>query len=103
MKIIPDPLIFDWDSGNSDKNLIKHQVSNQEAEEVFVEEPLVLLEDVNHSKIEKRYNALGITSAKRRLFLSFTIRNNKVRIISVRDMDKGEKNDYEKIKTNSKI
>ena len=96
MRIIPDPLTFDWDSGNSDKNLIKHNVSMQEAEEVFVSEPLIILEDLVHSANEKRLNALGKTFNQRKLYLSFTIRNNKIRIISVRDMDKREKNNYEK-------
>ena len=96
MKIIPDPLTFDWDSGNSDKNLVKHNVSMQETEEVFLNQPLFVLEDITHSLKEKRFNALGITMNQRKLFLSFTIRNNKIRIISVRDMDKKEKSNYEK-------
>jgi uncharacterized protein len=101
MKIVPDPLTFDWDSGNSNKNFLKHKVTVQEAEEVFVNEPLVIVEDPVHSKKEKRFNGLGKTIDQRRLFLTFTIRNNKVRIISVRDMDRKEKYEYEKTKANS--
>ena len=97
MKIIPDPLTFDWDLGNSDKNLIKHKVSIQEAEEVFIHEPLLVVEDEIHSKNEKRFNALGKTASGRKLFLSFTIRNSKIRVISIRDMDKKEKNKYENV------
>jgi len=96
MKIIPEPLSFDWDSGNSSKNLIKHQVTNQEAEEVFINEHLIIIEDISHSKNEKRYNGFGKTKQSRLLFLTFTIRNNKIRIISIRDMDKKEKKIYEK-------
>jgi len=95
MKIIPDQLTFDWDSGNSEKNFIKHKVTIQEAEEVFVNEPLVVIEDLVHSKNERRFCAFGKTQSRRKLFLSFTIRNNKIRIISIRDMDKKEKNRYE--------
>lgn len=97
MNIVPDPLVFEWDTGNIDKNLKKHNVTNQESEEVFVNEPLLVIEDTSHSDKEKRFNALGKTSTGRKLFLSFTIRNNKFRVISIQDMDKKEKSNYEKI------
>jgi len=96
MTILPHPLSFEWDKGNSNKNLKKHNVTNQEAEEVFSNEPLVVLEDVGHSKQETRFQALGVTSKRRKLFLSFTVRKNKVRIISVRDMNRKEEVVYEK-------
>jgi len=96
MTVLPDPLSFEWDKGNSDKNLKKHNVTNQEAEEVFSNEPLIVLEDARHSKQETRFQALGVTSKRRKLFLSLTIRKNKVRIISVRDMNKKEEMLYEK-------
>ena len=31
---------FQWDEGNKNKNLIKHQVENWECEQVFFNEPL---------------------------------------------------------------
>jgi uncharacterized DUF497 family protein len=96
VKIIPEPLSFEWDSGNLDKNLKKHNVSCQEAEEVFVNQPLLIIEDNKHSKDEKRFYALGRNNGNRYLFLSITIRNQKVRIISIRDMSKKEKKEYEK-------
>ncbi len=96
MTVLPDPLSFEWDKGNSDKNLKKHNVTNQEAEEVFSNEPLIVLEDARHSKQETRFQALGVTSKRRKLFLSLTIRKNKVRIISLRDMNKKEEMLYEK-------
>ena len=96
MEIIPEPLSFEWDPGNLDKNLKRHNVSCQEAEEVFVNEPLLIAEDVKHSKAEKRFQALGKSNSNRYLFLSMTIRNQKVRIISIRDMNQKEKKEYEK-------
>jgi hypothetical protein len=96
MKIIPEPLFFEWDVGNYDKNLKKHNVSCQESEEVFVNQPLIVVEDRKHSKDENRFHALGKNNRNRYLFLSFTIRNKKVRIISIRDMNKKEKKIYEK-------
>ncbi len=101
MKILPEPLVFEWDKGNTDKNLIKHKVTNREAEEVFDSEPLILLEDAKHSSKEKRFQVLGKTNEERLLSIIFTIRK-KVRIISARDMNKKERRGYEKeVKTNT--
>jgi len=91
---------FDWDEGNIDKNWKKHQVSNQETEEVFFNHPLLINLDKKHSsKKEIRFQVLGITNGGRRLFVVFTLRNNKIRIISARDQNKKERRIYEKQKT----
>ncbi len=97
MKILPEPLVFEWDNGNIDKNWIKHRVHKQEIEAVFSNEPLLIVEDVKHSQIEIRFQALGKTDEGRRLFLSFTIREEQIRIISARDMNRKEEIIYEKI------
>lgn len=81
---------FEWDEGNIDKNWIKHQVSNSECEELFFNLPLILNDDTKHSQAEKRYYALGQTSANRWLFIAFTIREKKFRVISARDMSQKE-------------
>ncbi len=101
MKILPEPIAFEWDKGNLNKNLLKHNVTNQEAEEVFSHEPIIVAEDKKHSIKEKRFQALGRTNKQRKIFLSFTIRGNKVRIISIRDMNKKEEMVYEKHQTNT--
>lgn len=104
MKILPDPLTFDWDKGNIRKNAEKHKVSIQESEEIFSNKPFFISEDVEHStNNEQRFEALGQTKTKRKLFVSFTIRTNKIRVISIRDMSKKEEVAYETIKKNSKI
>jgi len=36
---------FQWDEGNKNKNLLKHQVENWECEQVFFNEPLLVLHD----------------------------------------------------------
>lgn len=87
---------FDWDAGNMDKNRTKHQVSNSECEEPFFNLPLLLSDDIKHSQVEKRYYALGQTNDDRRLFIVFTIRENKIRVISARDMNQKEGNIYAK-------
>jgi len=82
---------FEWDEGNSEKNWIHHRVSKNECEEVFFNRSIITTEDTKHSKAEKRLFVLGQTDAKRRLFISFTIRENKIRVISARDMSKKER------------
>jgi len=96
MLLLQTPITFDWDSGNKNKSFIRHSVSSQEIEEVFFNKPLLLQNDTKHSQIETRYLALGRTCKKRALFLSFTVRVNKIRVISARDMSKKERTKYEK-------
>lgn len=86
---------FDWDLGNFEKNWIKHKVTQGEVEEIFFNEPLLITKDKAHSENESRYGALGITNTSRRLFAVFTIRNRKIRIISVRDVSRKERKVYE--------
>jgi uncharacterized protein len=86
---------FEWDTGNRDKNWEKHQVANSECEEVFFNLPLLLQPDEAHSLTEARYYVLGQTNAGRRWFIVFTIRDEKIRIISARDMSKRERTIYE--------
>ena len=87
---------FDWDDGNARKNE-RHGVSKEEAEEVFFEAPLLLLDDPRHSATEPRYHALGKTFEARRLHLSFTPRQEGtlIRVISARDMSRKERAVYE--------
>ena len=85
---------FDWDEGNKDKNWDKHQVDFRECEEVFFNQPL-LIKDIKHSFQEKRYYVLGRSDTNRMLFLIFTLRNNKIRVISARDQSKKERMIYE--------
>jgi len=86
---------FEWDDGNRDKNRLKHKVSNGECEEVFFNQPLIILEDNAHSQNEARYAAYGVTDDGRRLMICFTVRKTKIRVISARDMHKKERQFYE--------
>jgi uncharacterized DUF497 family protein len=85
-----DPLAacvgFEWDDANITKNWQLQRVTPEEAEDIFFHDPFVLRSDPAHSRLEKRYFALGQTSAGRRLFIAFTIRKNLIRAISARDM-----------------
>lgn len=102
MRILPSPIAFQWDTGNFDKNLHKHNVTIQEAEEVFLNEPFVTADDTRHSTgNEQRFYGLGRTKTHRYLFVAFTIRDKKIRVISIRDMKKKERVIYERYEKNS--
>ncbi len=87
---------FDWDTGNARKNE-KHSVSTAEAEQLFFNEPLLILADNKHSEKEARLHALGKTDDGRALHITFTLRQSDqlIRVISARDMHRKEKLIYE--------
>ena len=87
---------FQWDEGNKNQNLIKHQVKNWECEQVFFNEPLLILDDPKHSLTEKRWAAFGMTDKGRYLVIIFTKRGKLLRVISARDMNRKESRFYEK-------
>lgn len=90
---------FDWDEGNNRKSIDKHGVSQAEAEQVFFNQPLLVVDDGRHSEDEARWHALGLTDSARRLHITFTLRFNgtKIRVISARDMHRKERYVYEKV------
>ena len=103
IKILSEPIEFEWDKGNIDKNLKKHNVADKEAEEVFKNEPKFIFEDEKHSGTELRHALFGQSNKGRKVSVVFTMRNNKIRIITTRDMSKKERRDYKEIKKNTKI
>ena len=86
---------FEWDDGNREKNQIKYNVSTGESEQVFFNEPLIILCDKKHSQIEQRFAAFGVTNTGRMLIIVYTIRGSRIRVISARDMNKKERVFYE--------
>lgn len=88
---------FDWDDGNSRKNLSKHNVTVMEAEQIYLDPRLLIFVDEKHSLREPRYHAYGSTAAGRRLQVSFTLRQGRtlIRVISVRSMSRKERARYE--------
>jgi uncharacterized protein len=73
---------------------VRHRVTQGECEQVFFNEPLIVYNDIKHSVDEKRWFLLGKTDAGRFLFIVFTIRKNRKRIISARDMNRKERGIY---------
>jgi len=96
MLVLKKPLKFIWDKGNKDKNWLKHKVKNTECEEIFFDSNKKIIKDPFHSQNEPRYIILGKTKKQKILFIAFTIRHQKIRIISAGDINKKEKKLYEK-------
>ena len=64
-------------------NSRKHGVTFEEAKSVF-KNPLRIDFDDFHSTAEDRYIAIGVSNRGRRLFVSHTYRDGKIRIIMAR-------------------
>lgn len=90
-----DILGFDWNDANREKSWVKHKVTWVESEQIFFNEPLFIDSDIDHSSREERFRVLGKTNNSRLLFVSFTIRENFIRIISARPMSRVERKIYE--------
>ena len=102
MKFLPEPKVFDWDKGNVEKNWKKHSVHSLECEEVFFNEPITTRIEKRGIPPEERTSALGRTNEGRFLFVVFTIREGRIRVVSARDMNKKERRVYyEKTKKNA--
>jgi uncharacterized DUF497 family protein len=68
-----------------------------EAKTCFFHEPLVVRSDIRHAKTEKRYYALGQTTAGSLLFVVFSVRRH-IRVISAWNMNRNETNSYKRMK-----
>ena len=94
---------FEWDEGNIKKNWERHRVSHIECEEIFFNRPIIVKNDEPHSTGEDRYFVLGKTDAVRLLFIVFTLRGNKIRIISARDINRKERKIYEETQEDTQV
>jgi len=88
---------FEWDDGNSDKNWVRHRVTRAEAEQVFLNRPLLVAVSSGRSQLEVRYFALGRTDVGRRLAIAFAVRGTLLRPISARLMSRRERRSYAKV------
>jgi len=82
---------FEWDEGNLLKNWERHRVTASECEQVFFNRPVFAEVEGDREGAEDRRYALGVTENGRRLFVVFTIRGGKIRVISARDMSRRER------------
>jgi len=88
---LPEPVEFEWDDWNISKNRVKHNVSVEEAEQLFGDPNKTIFHDALHSQKEKRFIVIGKALNSRILYAAFILKNKKVRIISVRDLNRKER------------
>jgi uncharacterized protein len=85
---------FEWDSGNRSKNWKRHKVTTRECEEIFFSGALPIGAQVDPAANEPRYGVIGETSVGR-LFVVFTLRQRRIRVVSARPMTRQEEEDYD--------
>src|SRR5689334_4297706 len=95
---LPEPLDFEWDTGNQTKSLTKHGITLIETEQTFFNYKWIVLDHIHSTKKEPRYAMYGQTDMGKILFISFTLRYKRVRVISARPANKKERNLYEETK-----
>jgi len=83
---------FEWDEQKAEANLAKHAISFQIAKQAF-DDPAALDRFEGHNNGEERFNVLGMVHG-RLLFVVYTIRNGRKRIISARLAVRYEKRLY---------
>lgn len=86
---------FEWDPGKAQSNLRKHGVSFPEAATVFGGDSAVTVPDPDHSDDEDRYITIGWSGPGRLLMVAHTDRDNRIRIISARELTPREQRAYE--------
>jgi uncharacterized DUF497 family protein len=86
---------YDWDPEKARSNLEKHDVSFEEGASVFNDPLYVDFYDPDHSMEEHRYIIIGLSSAGRLLLVSYTERENTIRLISAREVTPAERRAYE--------
>ncbi len=88
---------FIWLPDIIDKLIVKHNVFQEEVEDVFFNRPIFRFVEKGHRKGDNVYAALGQSDAGRYLIVIFIHKeSNLALILSARDMDKKERKRYEK-------
>ncbi|MCX6154518.1 MAG: BrnT family toxin [Candidatus Kapabacteria bacterium] len=88
-------LEFEWDIIKAESNLKKHGISFNEAKSVFEDFSAFIFDDEKHSKTEKRELIIGYSNLRRLLIVCYMMRNDKIRIINVRQTNKIERKRHE--------
>jgi hypothetical protein len=91
-------LSFEWDAQKAIRNKKKHRVTFKEATTVFKDALALIFDDDEHSEEEYREIIIGHSNRGRLLIVSFTERDDMIRIISARKADRGEREDYGRTK-----
>jgi uncharacterized protein len=91
-------LKFEWNPEKAKTNFQKHGVTFEETCTVWFDEFAAFLQDPVHSNTEERFLMIGYSAKNNLLIVSFTERNEKIRIISSRKATKNERKRHEENK-----
>jgi uncharacterized DUF497 family protein len=86
---------FEWDPKKAKQNLKKHKTSFDEASTVFNDDLSITFPDPDHSEDEDRLIIIGMSEKKRLLMVAHVDREERLRIISARELTRTERKDYE--------
>jgi uncharacterized DUF497 family protein len=91
---------FAWDRRKARSNLIKHGISFEEAQTVFLDDDARLIDDPDHSEDERRFVLLGYSSRARCLIVSHCYRESDavIRLISARPATAQEEEVYRRFR-----
>ena len=91
---------FEWDDAKARRNVLKHEISFEEATTAFHDFEGLIIEDADHSQTELRQKLIGLSAAGRLLTVIFTMRTGSAaRIISTRPANRKEGLHYEQNRT----
>jgi uncharacterized DUF497 family protein len=85
---------FEWDERKAQTNGRKHRVDFADAVAVFEDTRAVTVIDEDPN--EERYATIGMDALGRELVVIYTVRGERIRIISARRATRGERAEYEK-------
>ena len=84
---------FEFDPAKARANLRKHRVSFADAEQALRDPAAVTIEDPD-AEGEQRFVTLGIDTVGRVLVIAYTLRGDRIRLISARKASKGKARQY---------
>jgi uncharacterized DUF497 family protein len=85
---------FEWDAAKDQQNQSKHGVSFDEASTVFGDPLAITIDDPDHSSDENRMLTTGQSDRQRLIIVAHTDRDERIRIISAREVTAAERRDY---------
>jgi len=83
-----------WNDAKNEINFQKHGISFEEADTVFDDQLILVIDDPEHSDEENRHVAIGATCERRVVVVSYTIRNDEPWLISARMAEARERKKY---------
>jgi uncharacterized DUF497 family protein len=86
---------FEWDPDKEQANRERHGVDFTEAATVFGDPLELTISDPDHSVGEYRFLSIGHSARNRILVVSYTEREDRIRIISARTASARERRQYE--------